>query len=313
MKPSRGEEFMQGRTMLPPDVMAYRTSEMPENIVSVRNTTICDGNSYIPNMYSGSPSSYPLYSHIPVHGFLFPEDEARDVQMAEMQRTSRYPKESVLPGENSRTVLGEYRKGVLDISVNMCHNGYSPKEATVEDPHSDSHYNVLASSRSAAPSVRSSPYYNCDKGKEEERTSSEDEITQHFKPTNSPGSRKGLVSPQSPQKSDCQPNSPTESSSSKNARISQGSGSPVSKSLTDPKACNWKKYKLLNSLNQNEKGCAAQSEMGNLSPPFYTSQSSCQQLVKSESLDSQTSSKLNGNTDDSTLSQASKLNSIVNR
>ncbi|XP_077343693.1 B-cell lymphoma 6 protein isoform X2 [Lithobates pipiens] len=313
VKPSRGEEFLQGRTMLPPDVMAYRNCEMPENTVSVRNTTICDGRSYIPNIYSGSPSSYPLYSHIPVHGFLFPEDEARDVQMTEMQRTSRYPKDSVLPGENSRTVLGEYRKGVLDISVNMCHNVYSPKEAALEDPHSDSHYNVLAGSRSAGPSVRSSPYYSCDKGKEEERTSSEDEITQHFKPTNSPVSRKGLVSPQSPQKSDCQPNSPTESSSSKNARISQGSGSPVSKAFTDPKACNWKKYKLLNSLNQNEKGCTAQSEMENLSPQFYTSQSSCQQPVKSENLDIQTSSKLNGNTDDSAVSQASKLNGIVNR
>ncbi|CAI9542090.1 unnamed protein product [Staurois parvus] len=312
VKPSR-EDFLQGRTMLPPDVMAYRNCEMPENTVSVRNTTICDGRSYIPNIYSGSPSSYPLYSHIPVHGFLFPEDEARDVQMTDMQRTSRYPKDSVLPGENSRTVIGEYRKGVLDISVNMCHNVYSPKEAALEDPHSDSHYNVLAGSRSAGPSVRSSPYYSCDKGKEEERTSSEDEITQHFKPTNSPVSRKGLVSPQSPQKSDCQPNSPTESSSSKNARISQGSGSPVSKAFTDPKACNWKKYKLLNSLNQNEKGCATQSEMENLSPQFYTSQTSCQQSVKSENLDIQTSPKLNGNTDDSAVSQASKLNGIVNR
>lgn len=43
VKPSRGEEFLQGRAMLPPDVMAYRNCEMPENTVSVRNTTICDG------------------------------------------------------------------------------------------------------------------------------------------------------------------------------------------------------------------------------------------------------------------------------
>ncbi|XP_068137322.1 B-cell lymphoma 6 protein [Hyperolius riggenbachi] len=314
VKPSRGEEFLQSRTMLPPDVMAYRNCEVPENTVPLRNTAICDGRSYVPNLYSGSPSSYPLYSHIPVHGFLFPEDDVRDVQMAEMQRASRYPKESVLPGENSRTVLGEYRKSISDIPVNACHNNvFSPKEAALEDPRNDSHYNVLAGSRSAGPSVRSSPYYNCEKGKDEERTSSEDEITQHFKPTNSPVNRKGLVSPQSPQKSDCQPNSPTESSSSKNARISQGSGSPTSKASTDPKACNWKKYKLLNALNQSGKeGCATQSEMGNLSPQFYSSQSSCQQ-VKSESLDIQTSTKLNGNTDDLAAPQASKLNGIVNR
>lgn len=314
VKSSRGEDFLQGRSMLPPDVMAYRNCEISENTVPLRNTAICDGRSYIPNLYNGSPSSYPLYSHIPVHGFLFPEDEVRDVQMADIQRSNRYPKESVLPGENSRTVLGDYRKAATDLSVSVCHsNIYSPKEAALEDPRSDSQYNLLAGSRSAGPSVRSSPFYNCDKGKEEERTSSEDEIL-HFKPTNSPVNRKGLVSPQSPQKSDCQPNSPTESSSSKNARISQGSSSPMSKSSTDPKACNWKKYKLLNSLNQSDKeGCANQSEIVNLSPPFYTSQASCQQPVKSENMDIQTSSKLNGSPEDSAVPQASKLNGIVNR
>ncbi|XP_044129107.1 B-cell lymphoma 6 protein isoform X2 [Bufo gargarizans] len=311
VKPSR-EDFLQGRSMLPPDVMAYRNCEISENTVPLRNTAICDGRSYIPNLYNGSPSSYPLYGHIPVHGFLFPEDEVRDVQMADIQRSNRYPKESVLPGENSRTVLGDYRKAVTDLSVNVCHtNIYSPKEASLEDPRSDSQYNVLAGSRSAGPSIRSSPFYNCDKGKEEERTSSEDEIA-HFKPTNSPVNRKGLVSPQSPQKSDCQPNSPTESSSSKNARISQGSSSPMSKS-TDPKACNWKKYKLLNSLNQSDKeACANQNEMVNLSPPFYTSQT-CQQQVKSENMDIQTSSKLNMSPEDTAIHQASKLNSLVNR
>ncbi|KAM9315992.1 B-cell lymphoma 6 protein isoform 1-T2 [Gastrophryne carolinensis] len=310
VKPTR-EDFLQGRTMLPPDVMAYRNCEIPDNTEPLRKTAICDGRSYIPNLYSSSPSSYSLYSHIPVHGFLFPEDEARDAQMAEMQRTSRYPKENVLPAENSWTVLGEYRKS--DTSVHMCHNNvYSPKEATLDEPRNDSHYNVLTGSRSAGQSVRSSTYYNCEKGKDEERTSSEDEIMQHFKPTNSPVNRKGLVSPQSPQKSDCQPNSPTESSSSKNARIAQGS--PLSKASTDPKACNWKKYKLLNSLNQSEQeDCTTQRDMGNLSPPFYTPQTSCQQQVKSESLEIQTSAKLSRNTDDSAVPQPSKLNGIVNR
>ncbi|KAG8581585.1 hypothetical protein GDO81_007725 [Engystomops pustulosus] len=300
--------------MMPPDVMAYRNCEISENTVPLRNTAICDGRSFIPNLYNGSTSSYPLYNHIPVHGFLFPEDEVRDVPMADIQRSNRYSKESVLPGENSRTVLGDYRKAVTDLSVNVCHsNIYSPKEAALEDHRSDSQYNVLAGSRSAGPSVRSSPFYNCDKGKDEERTSSEDEIL-HFKPTNSPINRKGLVSPQSPQKSDCQPNSPTESSSSKNARISQGSSSPLSKSSTDPKACNWKKYKLLNSLNQTDKeGCTNQNEMVNLSPPFYTSQTACQQPVKSENMDIQTPSKLNGSLEDLAAPQASKLNSLVNR
>ncbi|KAM8952422.1 B-cell lymphoma 6 protein [Pelodytes ibericus] len=309
VKPPRGEDFLPGRAMIPQDVMAYRNCEMSENTVPLRNAAICDGRSYMPSLYNGSAPSYSIYSHIPVHGFLFPEDDVRDVQMAEMQRASRYSKESLLPGESSR----DYRKPATEMSMNMCHpNIYSPKEAALEEPRNDSHYNMVAGSRSAGPSVRSSPFYTCEKGKEEERTSSEDEISQHFKPTNSPVNRKGLVSPQSPQKSDCQPNSPTESSSSKNARISQGSGSPVSKVSGDPKACNWKKYKLLNSLNQSEKESCG-NEMGNLSPQSYTSQSSCQQMVKSESMDVQAPIKMNGGTDNSSIPQASKLNNIVNR
>ncbi|KAM4727906.1 BCL6A transcription repressor b isoform 3-T3 [Anableps anableps] len=58
---------------------------------------------------------------------------------------------------------------------------------------------------------------------------------------------KGVIcSPQSPLRSDCQPNSPTESSSSINARMSlkQACDSP-----RDTKARNWKKYKFI-VLNQ---------------------------------------------------------------
>ncbi|XP_075427142.1 B-cell lymphoma 6 protein isoform X2 [Ascaphus truei] len=312
------EDFLPGRVMLPQDVMAYRNCEMSENTVPLRNAAICDGRSYLPGVFNGSPSSYPLYSHIPGHRFLFAEEEVRDVQMSEIQRANRYPKDSMLPGETSRTALTEYRKSVTDMSGNMCHtNIFSPKEAALEEPRNDSHYHVVAGSRSAGPSVRSSPFFTCDKvGKEEERTSSEDEISQHFKPTSSPVNRNGLVSPQSPQKSDCQPNSPTESSSSKNARISQGSGSPLSKGATDPKACNWKKYKfiVLNSLNQSEKeGCASQSDMGDLSPQCYTSPSSCQQTVKSENMDIQEPAKMNGSAEDSAIPQASRLNNIVIR
>ncbi|XP_038131681.1 B-cell lymphoma 6 protein homolog [Cyprinodon tularosa] len=62
-----------------------------------------------------------------------------------------------------------------------------------------------------------------------------------------PSYSKGVIcSPQSPLRSDCQPNSPTESSSSINARMSlkQACSSP-----RDARACNWKKYKLI-ALNK---------------------------------------------------------------
>lgn len=58
---------------------------------------------------------------------------------------------------------------------------------------------------------------------------------------------KGVIcSPQSPLRSDCQPNSPTESNSSKNATLSLKQHSDGPK---DTKARNWKKYKLI-TMNQ---------------------------------------------------------------
>lgn len=59
----------------------------------------------------------------------------------------------------------------------------------------------------------------------------------------SPGFSKGVIcSPQSPLRSDCQPNSPTESSSSRNATLSFKQPSDCPK---DTKARNWKKYKFI--------------------------------------------------------------------
>ncbi|XP_029381403.1 BCL6A transcription repressor b [Echeneis naucrates] len=59
----------------------------------------------------------------------------------------------------------------------------------------------------------------------------------------SSGFSKGLIcSPQSPLRSDCQPNSPTESSSSRNATLSLRHPSDCPK---DTKARNWKKYKFI--------------------------------------------------------------------
>lgn len=59
----------------------------------------------------------------------------------------------------------------------------------------------------------------------------------------SPGFSKGVIcSPQSPLRSDCQPNSPTESSSSRNATLSFKQPSDCPK---DAKARNWKKYKFI--------------------------------------------------------------------
>lgn len=91
----------------------------------------------------------------------------------------------------------------------------------------------------------------------------------------SPGFVKGVIcSPQSPLRSDCQPNSPTESNSSKNAMLSlkQPSDCP-----SNAKARNWKKYKLI-VMNQTPDENEAQgggNEAAAMSPtlsPFRSSE-----------------------------------------
>uniref|UniRef100_A0A7M4F1B1 BCL6 transcription repressor n=1 Tax=Crocodylus porosus TaxID=8502 RepID=A0A7M4F1B1_CROPO len=316
------EDFLAGRMLSHTEMMGYRARDVSESNVPLRNGSLCDSRAFAPGLYSGlsgSPLSYTGYSPMPLSGFLL-DDDLREVRMplSDLSRANPFPKERALPCETSRTVPTEYARAVTDVSANMCHTTvYSPKDVAAEEARGDVHYSVAAGPKPIASSVRNNPYFACDKvGKEEERTSSEDEISQHFEPTNTPMNRKGLISPQSPQKSDCQPNSPTESSSSKNARIGQGSGSLATKSPTDPKACNWKKYKfiVLNSLNQSTKQEGAeQNDMGTLSPRSYMPLSNCQQSMEPETLDVQSPTKMSVSGEDSTIPQASRLNNIVNR
>lgn len=123
--------------------------------------------------------------------------------------------------------------------------------------------------------------------------------------------RKALIgSPQSPLKSDCQPNSPTESSSSKNAALSHVSQPPTPQGTQDPKARNWKKYKYI-VLNQSTK-----EEESNAHDPEIRSP---QRLAfhpssESEQPDMQAAStKITEHGDDFTVPQASRLNHIINR
>lgn len=318
LKPPR-EEFLNSRMLMPHDVMAYRGREVVENNMPLRNTPGCESRAFAPPLYSGlstPPASYPMYSHLPLSSFLFSDEELRDAPR--MPVANPFPKERALPCDSARPVPNEYSRPAMEVSPSLCHsNIYSPKEAVPEEARSDIHYSVTEGPKPAAPSARNAPYFPCDKAsKEEERPSSEDEIALHFEPPNAPLNRKGLVSPQSPQKSDCQPNSPTESCSSKNACILQASGSPPAKSPTDPKACNWKKYKfiVLNSLNQNAKPEGSeQAELGRLSPRAYPAPPACQPPMEPANLDLQSPTKLSASGEDSTIPQASRLNNIVNR
>lgn len=92
----------------------------------------------------------------------------------------------------------------------------------------------------------------------------------------SPSFNKGVIcSPQSPLRSDCQPNSPTESSSSRNANMSLKQALDCHK---DAKARNWKKYKFIvmnQTPDESEKEAhGGGAQVGALSPTLSSLSSS---------------------------------------
>ncbi|XP_063162329.1 B-cell lymphoma 6 protein isoform X3 [Candoia aspera] len=313
------EDLLASQMLSHPGLMAYRTREISEGSLPLRNGPLCDGRAFVPGLYSsmsGSPVSYTSYNPVPISGYLFSDEELREARMppSEVLRGHPFLRERVAPCNVSRAA--EYTRTAANTSPSLCQAAvYSPKDAAAEEIKRDVHYSAAPGPEPAASLTHNSAYFGCDKGsQEEERPAPEAKRGQHFEPTNTPVNRKVVTSPQSPQKSDCQPNSPTESSSSKKACIGQSSASV--KSLTDPKACNWKKYKfiVLNSLNQNAKEDGPEhAEAGALSPQPYAPSLACPQPLEPENMDVQSPTKLNIGGEDSTIPQASRLNTILNR
>ncbi|ETE57485.1 B-cell lymphoma 6 protein-like protein, partial [Ophiophagus hannah] len=301
--------------------MAYRSRDISESSLPLRNGPVCDGRAFMPGLYSsmsGSPISYTSYNTVPIGGYLYSDEELRDARMSvsEASRGHPFSRERAPPCSMSRGSAAEFTRAVANISPSLCRPAvYSPKEETAEENKTDVRYSTATGPDPAPSLTHSNAYFACNKtSKEEERPTAEAKRTQRFEPTNAPLNRKVVTSPQSPQKSDCQPNSPTESSSSKTACISPSAAS--AKSPTDPKACNWKKYKfiVLNSLNQNAKEDGPEhTEAGTLSPRPYVPSLTCQQSLEPENMDVQSPTKLNINGEDSTIPQASRLNNILNR
>lgn len=152
-----------------------------------------------------------------------------------------------------------------------------------------------------------------DSGKDNTAQAEEDLIHQHYPLGISSAGRKSLMSsPQSPLKSDCQPNSPTESSSSKNASLSQGPAMQPPQGTPDPKARNWKKYKFI-VLNQNAEKDEVGLQDSRLRSPQRLGLQPYLHPRDSENLDPHTTSKNNNHNEDLPVPQASRLNNIINR
>ncbi|XP_036378232.1 BCL6A transcription repressor a isoform X1 [Megalops cyprinoides] len=317
------EEFLVSPLLLPQDVQAYRPHDVVENVTS-RPTSFRDGRAYSSSMFSGvsAPNSSYLYGQFPVQGFHFPFSKLTDAKspFADFTKASPMHHKHCSPPDNGSEVLAEYTRATTSVSSNICHvTSYPSREVAREDEvRKESLRNVHQSTGlgSRKHSFPGHAHEQREVGKEHAHMGEEDMGHQHYSLSISSSGRKGLMSsPQSPLKSDCQPNSPTESSSSKNAAFPQATRSPPAQGMQDPKARNWKKYKfiVLNSANQSSKEDEGGPRDVETRSPQRLGSPTYLQPSDSEHPDLQAATKISEHGEDFPMSQASRLNNIINR
>lgn len=271
-----------------------------------------DGRPYGANMFGGvsSPSNYHLYGQFPMPGFPFPLCKLTDAKnaFADLSKSGLHYKHCA---PHDGAIRAEYTRALGTGSI-LHSSTYTSREAGREEEmrkegHDGVGQPIVLSSRKRAFPVLTLEQQK-DSSKEHAAPVEEDLLHQHFPLGVSSAGRKSLMSsPQSPLKSDCQPNSPTESSSSKNAGLSHVSGALASQGAPDPKARNWKKYKFIvlnQSAKEEEAGLHSPQRLG-LQPYLHPGDS--------ENLDLQATSKSSEHGEDLPAPQASRLNNIISR
>ncbi|RVE74042.1 hypothetical protein OJAV_G00037300 [Oryzias javanicus] len=287
------DEFLISPLVLPQDVHAYRPHDVVDSLHG-RMAPFRDGRPYGANMFGGvsTPTNYHLYGQFPMPGFPFPLCKLTDTKntFADLSKAGIHHK-NCSPHDSTSSIRADYSRAFGTSSSSIIHSTtYASREMGRDDDiRKESH-----------------------EDKEHAPRADEDLIHQHYPLGISSAGRKSLVSsPQSPLKSDCQPNSPTESSSSKNAGLSHAGGVQPPQGTPDPKARNWKKYKFI-VLNQS----AREGEVGLRDPGLHSPQRLGLQPYHhpsdSENLDPQSRSKSSGHSEDLPTPQTSRLNNIIN-
>ncbi|XP_076871216.1 BCL6A transcription repressor a isoform X2 [Brachyhypopomus gauderio] len=313
------EDYLVSPLILPQDVHGFRPHEMLEN-VSGRSVPFRDGRPYAASIFNGvntASSSYHLYGQFPMQGFPFPLCKLTDAKSAfpDFSKGGVIQHKHCSPPDGP--VLVDYARAAAGVPPSACHMGsHASRElARNEELKRESLEGLVQSmgmsSRKHGP-ASSAHDQQREPGQERGPLSEEDLSQQHYSMASS--ARKALMSsPQSPLKSDCQPNSPTESSSSKNAALSHASQTLTPQGTQDPKARNWKKYKFI-VLNQSSKEEASGAHDLEMHPQQRMGLPAFPPASESDHLDSQASNtKISDHRDDFTAPQASRLNNIINR
>lgn len=269
-------------------------------------------------MFNGvsTPTNYHLYGQFPMPGFPFPLCKLTDAKnaFADLSKSGLHHKHCS-PHDGANMIRAEYGRAMGTGSSGILHTTtFASRELAKDDEmRRESHQGggqsiALGARKRAFPALTLE--HPSDSGKDHAPQAEEDLIHHHYPLGISSAGRKGLMSsPQSPLKSDCQPNSPTESSSSKNAGLTQaGGGVQAPQGTQDPKSRNWKKYKFI-VLNQSAKDEEAGLRDAGLRSPQRLSLQPYLHPSDSENLDPQATSKSG---EDLPAPQASRLNNIIN-
>uniref|UniRef100_A0A8C2C4P0 B-cell lymphoma 6 protein homolog n=2 Tax=Cyprinus carpio TaxID=7962 RepID=A0A8C2C4P0_CYPCA len=314
------EDFLVSPLLLPQDVHSYRPHEVLENVPG-RAATFRDGRPYGVCMFNGvnAPNSSYLYSQFPMQGFPFPLCKLTDTKntFSDFSKGGIIHHKHCSPADGNNPVLADFTRSATGGSSTACHaSSYSRELGRDEEMKRETLEGVVhsigMSSRKLGFTSLTQEQQQRETGKEQSSLAEEHLNHQHYSMGISSNGRKTLMSsPQSPLKSDCQPNSPTESSSSKNAALAQSSQPPTSQGTQDPKARNWKKYKFI-VLNQSSK----EEETSPRDPAMHSPQrpglSAFLHHVDSEHPDSKAPTKISEQSEDFTVPQASRLNNIIN-
>lgn len=272
-------------------------------------------------MFSGvsTPSNYHLYGQFSMPGFPFPLCKLTDAKnaFADLSKSGVHHKHCS-PHDSATIIRAEYSRAVGTGSSSIIHStNYASREVGRDGEMRKESHEGMSQSLALGNRKRAFPVLTLeqqkDSGKDHTAQAEEDLIHQHYPLGISSVGRKSLMSsPQSPLKSDCQPNSPTESSSSKNASLSAGGGIQAPQGSQDPKARNWKKYKFI-VLNQSSKEDGVGLQDPALRSPQRHGLQPYLHPSDSENLDPQTTSKSSDHSEDLPVPQASRLNNIITR
>lgn len=307
------DEFLISPLVLPQDVHAYRPHDVIDSLHS-RVNPFRDGRPYGSNMFSGvsTPSNYHLYGQFPMPGFPFPLCKLTDAKNA-FADLSKSGIHHCSPHDSANIIRAEYSRALGTSSSSIIHSTtYASREVGRDEEMRKESHEGVSQSISHGARKRAFPVltleHHRESGKDHAPQAEEDLIHQHYPLGISSTGRKSLMSsPQSPLKSDCQPNSPTESSSSKNATLSQAAAVQAPQGAQETKSRNWKKYKFIvqnQSAKEDEVGLRSPQRLG-LLPYLHPSDS--------ENLDPQATSRSSEHSEELPVPQASRLNNIISR